>query len=228
MVRILALVLCSISLFAPPSAFSAEDWKQGINYFLVRPAQATSVEAGKVEVLEVLSYGCPACNSFLPTMQKLAAALPPNAKINYLPASFNPTEDWPMFQRAFFTAQALGVLDKTHEAMFDAVWKTGELAVVDPATNRLKNPLPAIEDAARWYVSHAGVKRDEFLNTARSFSVEAKMKAADRQIIVSQVDRTPTIIVNGKYRLNAESAGGYDQLISLVKWLVAKESGQGS
>jgi protein dithiol oxidoreductase (disulfide-forming) len=39
-----------------------------------------------------------------------------------------------------------------------------------------------------------------------------------------KVDRTPTLIVNGKYRVNTESAGGADQAAELVKWLVAKES----
>jgi len=39
-----------------------------------------------------------------------------------------------------------------------------------------------------------------------------------------RVDRTPTLVVNGKYRLNTESAGGADQSVELVKWLVAKES----
>jgi thiol:disulfide interchange protein DsbA len=38
------------------------------------------------------------------------------------------------------------------------------------------------------------------------------------------IDRTPTIVVNGKYRLQVESAGGTDQLIELVKYLVAKET----
>jgi thiol:disulfide interchange protein DsbA len=224
MSRLPVLFASILTLSFAPGAFAAETWKQGINYFLVTPTQQTNVAAGKIEVLEVFSYGCPACNSFLPTMQKLKAALPANAQIAYLPASFIPVEDWPMFQRAFFAAQSLGVVDRTHDAVFDAVWKTGELSIYDPATRRLKNPLPSIDDAAKFYASHAGVKREEFLNVARSFSVDTKMSAADRQVIVSKADRTPTIVVNGKYRLHAESAGGEPQLIDLVKWLVAKES----
>jgi thiol:disulfide interchange protein DsbA len=31
-------------------------------------------------------------------------------------------------------------------------------------------------------------------------------------------------VVNGKYRLTVSSAGGYDQVIELVNWLVAKET----
>jgi thiol:disulfide interchange protein DsbA len=159
-------------------------------------------------------------------MKRLKASLPANAQVVYLPASFLPSEDWPMFQRAFFAAQAVGIVDKTHDAMFDAVWNTGELAVSDPVTHRLKNPLPSIQDAARFYARTAGVKPEEFLAAAMSFGVETKMKMADAQIGEANALSTPTIIVNGKYRLLASSAGGYDQLIELVKHLVAKESPQ--
>jgi thiol:disulfide interchange protein DsbA len=49
------------------------------------------------------------------------------------------------------------------------------------------------------------------------------MKQADAQIRAYQADVTPTIIVNGKYRLTPRSAGGNEQFISLVKWLVNRE-----
>ena len=75
--------------------------------------------------------------------------MPPNAVLDYLPASFNPAEDWPMFQLAYLTAQTLGVADQTHDAMFNAVWQTGELAVIDPATQNIKSRVPTIEDAAQ-------------------------------------------------------------------------------
>jgi thiol:disulfide interchange protein DsbA len=174
--------------------------------------------------MEVFSYGCPACNSFQPIMKRLKASLPANAQVVYLPASFMTAEDWPMFQRAYFSAQAMGIAEKTHDAMFNAVWTSGELAVSDPKTNRLKNPMPSIDDAAHFYARVAGVKPDDFLATAKSFGVDAKMRMADAQIGAMQALSTPTIIVNGKYRLLASSAGGYDQLIELVKYLVAKES----
>ena len=205
----------------------AQNWTEGTHYFAVNPPQHTSVPPGKVEVLEVFSYACPACNAFQLVMKQLRASLPPNAQIAYLPASFRPDEDWPMFQRAFYAAQALGVVDRTHDAMFDAVWQTGELAISDPRTHALKNPLPTIEDAARFYQKTAGVKPETFLAAAKSFGVDSKMKIADSQIGMSQALSTPTIIVNGKYRLTAQTAGGYDQLIQLVKYLVARESGGG-
>lgn len=129
-----------------------------------------------------------------------------------------------MFQLAYFTAQTLGVADQTHDAMFNAVWQGGELAVIDPSTQGIKSRLPTIEDAAKFYKAQAGVPVEKFLATAKSFSVDSKVRAAEEMIQRYKVDRTPTLIVNGKYRVNAESAGGPDQAVELVKWLVAKES----
>src|SRR3974390_2980334 len=111
-----------LSLSVSVSAHSAQTWTEGVNYFLISPARPTSVPPGKVEVTEVFSYACPACNIFQPTMHKLKQSLPPNVVVNYLPAAFNTAEDWPMFQLAYITAQILGVDQQTHDAMFDAVW----------------------------------------------------------------------------------------------------------
>jgi thiol:disulfide interchange protein DsbA len=47
---------------------------------------------------------------------------------------------------------------------------------------------------------------------------------ADAEIGAAQAMSTPTIIVNGKWRLQAQTAGGIDQLVQLVKYLVAQES----
>ena len=199
-------------------------WTAGVNYFLIEPARPTSMTPGKVEVTEVFSYGCPACNAFLPTMRQLKQSLPANAVLDYVPAAFQTAEDWPMFQQAYITAQALGVADKAHEAMFDAIWKTGELAIMDPNTQTLKAKQPSIEDAAKFYARQTGVPVATFLNMAKSMSVDMKIKGDDDLMIQYRIDRTPTIIVNGKYRLHTESAGGPDKLIALVNYLVAKET----
>jgi thiol:disulfide interchange protein DsbA len=219
------LILCVCApVHSAPAPAAAPAWTEGVNYFLISPVRPTSLPAGKVEVTEVFSYACPACNLFVPTMHQLKAGLPPNAVLDYLPASFNPSEDWPMFQLAYLTAQTLGVADQTHDAMFNAIWQSGELAVIDPATRGIKAHLPTIEDAAKFYKAKAGVPVDKFLETAKGFTVDNKVRAAEESIQRYRVDRTPTIVVNGKYRVNSESAGGPDQLVALVKWLVAKES----
>jgi len=208
---------------AMPAQASAT-WTEGVNYFLIQPARTPSVPPGKIEVTEVFSYACPACNIFQPTMHKLKQAMPANVVVDYLPAAFNAAEDWPMFQLAYVTAQLLGVDQQTHDAMFDTVWKGGDLSITDTSTRALKSRMPTIEDAAKFYSQHAGVPVEKFIATSKSFSADLKVRTAEDLIAGYKVDRTPTIIVNGKYRLHVESAGGTDQLIDLVKYLVAKES----
>lgn len=219
-------LLALFSLILITGAAAAADsakWVEGRNYFLIVPARPTGLPAGKIQVTEVFSYACPACNQFQPYIAKLEHSVPSNAVINFVPASFNPAEDWPMFQLAYVTAQALGVADKAHDAMFEAVWTTGELATTDSAGG-LKPHMPSIEDAARFYQKQAAVPVAKFLATSKSFGVDSQVRLDEEAIRQFGVDRTPTLVVNGKYRLTVESAGGPDGLIELVNWLVAKES----
>lgn len=206
------------------SAAHAANFVAGNQYIVLPQPQPTNVAPGKVEVMEVFSYGCPACNAFQSIMKRLRAGLPANAQLVYLPASWHPEEDWHVFQRAFLTAQSLGVAEKAHDAMFEAVWSTGELAVSDPRTGRTVKKLPTIDDVARFYERVTGVKAADFLATAKSFGVDTKMRQADSQIIAMQVGATPTLVVNGKYRINAENLSSNDEFAELVKFLVAKES----
>ena len=210
------LVLTSIS--------HAQTWVEGTHYFPVVPAQPTSVPPGKIEVSEIFSYGCPYCAQINPLIEKFRRDLPANAQMVFVPASFNPSEDWPMFQRATCTAQNLGIFEKTHNQMFDAVWKTGELAISDPQTHRLRNPLPSIEDAARYYNHISGVPVQKFLDESKSFGVDTQMRRADSLLRAYHVDSTPTLIVNGKYRVTGVSAGGMAQMLEVARWLVAREA----
>ncbi len=220
-----SLWILAVLLAAAPWAGAATQWVEGRNYFVIQPAQPTSVGPGKIEVTEVFSYACPACNNFHPFMDRLQDSLPANVVVDYVPASFNPTEDWPMFQRAYYTALVLGLVNKhTHDAMFDAVWKTGELAVVVPGSNQLRRPPPSIEDAARFYARQAGVNPQTFVSTANSFGVDSKIRQADQYVRDCLVAETPTVIVNGTYRITPPSAGGYQQMIDVTKYLIAKLS----
>lgn len=217
-------ILASLLFALAGAAWADPNWKEGEQYFALQPPQPTSVAAGKVEVVEVFSYACPACNLFYPIINKLKASLPAQVQWRFLPASWHTEEDWKVFQRAYFAAQSLGIAERTHDKVFDAVWKTHELAIIDPSTNQLKKPLPSLGDVAAYYESVAKLKPGEFLAAAHSFSVDAHMREADAQIREYQVDETPSVIVNGKYRLTPRTAGGNDQFIALVQWLVKKES----
>ena len=84
-------------------------------------------------------------------------------------------------------------------------------------------PAPDIQDIARFYARETHVSAAKFVAASMSFAVDARIREADQYIRDCGVDETPTIIVNGKYRLNPSTAGGYDQLVDLVKYLVVRE-----
>lgn len=225
MFRRLAFCIGLLAWCAAAGAQGPTQWTEGTHYFRVDPPQPTSTP-GKIEVLDVFSYACPACNQYQPILNKLKAALPPSAQIAYLPAAFNTSEDWPVFQRGFLAAQALGISERSHDAMYDAVWGKGNLAVIEPTTHRVlpQSKQPTIEDLAKFYAGY-GVTAAQFLNAANSFGVNSNIKRCEAQMRDYQVDSTPTLIVNGKYRLTPQSAGGYLQTIDLVLYLVGREKG---
>jgi thiol:disulfide interchange protein DsbA len=216
---------------APAASASATDfvdtgkWVEGKHYFLISPTQPKVSNTSKIEVVEAFSYGCPACFQAHAFVDKLAASLPADAVMVYLPVAFRPDENWPVYQRAFYAAQALGVAAKAHDAMFDATWKTGETATYDLGTGRPKPQAqwPGIEDMAKFYTQF-GVSADEFVAVANSFSINTRMKRADELVKAYEVGSTPTFVIDGKYRFDVISAGGYPQMIELAKWLVAKEA----
>jgi predicted DsbA family dithiol-disulfide isomerase len=50
------------------------------------------------------------------------------------------------------------------------------------------------------------------------------MRAADAQVLAMKVTATPTLVINGKYKVINEGLKTNDELVDLVKFLVAKEA----
>ena len=187
------------------AAAKPTEWKEGQHYIVL--AKPTPPAAGKVEVTEVFSYACPHCAHFQPYADQLKSRLPAGVTFSYMPVVFNPS--WEPLARAYYTAQALGVLDKTHQALFDAL-------------HRDHKPLRTIEDLGGFYAGY-GVDPKNFVSTAQSFVVEGNLTQGRERAVAYQIESTPTLIVNGKYRLDAASAGGQGQAVELALWLVDKE-----
>ena len=214
MLKPLGILLAGlVATCATSAAFAADapapapaSWEEGKSYFPVNPPQPTAT-GDKVEVLEVFSYACPHCAHFQPYAEQLKQSLPAGAAFTYMPAVFNPS--WEPYARAYYTAESLGVVDKTHQALFDAL-------------HRDHLPLRTIDELAGFYAQN-GVDKAKFLATSASFEVESKLSRAQTIVKADGVDGTPSIVVNGKYRVTGASAGGYPQLIELVDWLVQKE-----
>ncbi len=192
----------------------------GRNWTRLNPAVPQNTPPGTVEVTEVFSYGCPACNAASSVVAKLRKSLPPKVVWTFVPPNWNSSESWPLFQRAYITAQAMGIADKTHEQVFEAVWRTGEIPLIDPATQRLRPKPPTIEDVAKFYAAHAGIKAEDFIATSKSFAVETKIGQADKLVRAYRADSTPTFVVAGKYKVNGQS---YDEMMAVIRFLVDKE-----
>jgi thiol:disulfide interchange protein DsbA len=200
-------------------------WVEGKDYERIDPAQPKLTGTDKIEVVEAFSYGCPACNAYHPTMNQLVKELPSNAVAAFLPASFMPQENWVSLQRAYLTAQALGVADKANDAMYTAVWGTRELSSekADGTGLKPKDALPTIDDIAKVYAKF-GADPKEFAAVANSFTINTKMKRSDELMKAYGVDGTPTLIIDGKYRVSPLKLGDPAKSIQLVNWLVAKEA----
>jgi len=207
---LLATAACSAD--TSPSA-AATTWTAGTDYTLIEPAQPTST-GDKIEVVEVFSYACPHCAHFQPYADELKSKLPANAQFVLIPAVFNPS--WEPFARAFYTAQALGLVDKTHQALFDAM-------------HRDHLPLGSLEALANFYAGY-GASSGNFLSTASSFVIEAKMSHGADLIRGYGVEATPTLVVNGKYRVGANSQRniGFPEMVQIALSLVRQEAKAGA
>jgi protein dithiol oxidoreductase (disulfide-forming) len=199
------------------SACSAEDaakgvprqWQVGQDYFLIEPAQA--VTGDKIQVTEVFSYACPHCAHFQPFAEELKSKLPPNAHFDLLPAVFN--SQWEPFARGFYAAKSLGLIDKTHQELFDAI-------------HRDHQPLHTLEDLANLFYANYGANPGNFLSTASSFVVEADLARGNDLVRAYHVDGTPSLIINGKYRVTglAERGIGFPEMVQLTLDLVKQEA----
>lgn len=205
-IALFGLIAAATSHAATPAApVSPMKWQEGTSYFLVEPPQPTA-SGSKVEVLEVFSYACIHCAHFQPTADTIKKELPSYASFSYMPAIFSP--QWEPYARAFYTAQSLGVLDKSHQALFDAL-------------HTQHKPLSDINALAAFYADY-GIDPAKFISASTSFEVESKMARSVAMVPKYGIDGTPSIIVNGKYRLNRGSAGSDEQVVELVKFLVEK------
>jgi thiol:disulfide interchange protein DsbA len=215
------LLTVTLLLISASAADAQMLWREGVHYNVLPTPTRAGAPADKIEVAEVFSYGCPYCDQAKENVAKLAKSLPADAAMTYVHASFAPSEAWPMFQRAYYTAQKLGIAEAVHEAVFDAVWRTGEIPLLDKATGKIRRPLPTIEDAAKFYARLGLVKQPEFLKVASSPEIDAAMKRADELVKLWKVPGTPCLVVNGRYIVNNEQS--FADQAKVVQFLITLE-----
>jgi len=169
----------------------------------VQPTQ----DASKVEVREFFWYGCPHCYKLEPYMEKWLKNRPKNVDFIRQPAVFN--AQWGKHAKAYFTAEYLGVVDKVHADFFLAI--------------QVKNEsLESESDLAAFFIAH-GVSKEDFSTAYSSFNVDSQMRKAKAMGPKYGITGVPAVVVNGKYLVNARTAGSNEKMIAVINQLIAQE-----
>lgn len=163
--------------------------------------------AGKVEVIEFFSYGCPHCHDFEPLLNNWAKGLPGDVNLVKVPITFNRPE-WTTLARIYYTLEAMGEAEKRGPAVFAAI-------------HDQKRPLYR-EDALMEWVAGSGIDAKRFSDTYKSFGVQSKVQRANQIAAAYKVSGVPMMAVGGRYIISASTAGGYEQMLKTVDELIAR------
>lgn len=185
----LALLFALTIALLPALAWSAPA-VEGRDYALIEGGAPYQPLAGKIEVAEVFAYWCNHCANFAPALEAWKRTQPKDVRLSYVPL---PQDSEDVFARGFFATQAAGALDKVHGPLFLAVHEEKSV----PSN-------PSIDELAAWYGQRGlNAKR---LKAAMAAPALADRLAAARQFAVrSGVEGTPTLIINGRYRILGNS-----------------------
>ena len=183
--------------FAAAGALAQQPWQQ------LNPAQPTE-GGGKVEVIEFFWYGCPHCYSLEPAVVTWAKKAPSDVAFKRVPAL--PSESWGEGARMFYTLESMGKLEEFHQKVFDAIHKQ----------NVNMNNKKARDE----WLQKNGIDPAKYAEVEKSFTVATKVNRAKQLTYAYRVESVPRVVVNGKYVVTAEQAGGVDRVFQIVDQLV--------
>lgn len=185
---------------------------EGVQYKAVNVSVSNpnrfEVPKDKVLVVEFFSYGCPWCFQLNPSLETWLKTKPSYVQFERIPVTFE--QGWDVYAKAFYTAEALGIVDKITPALFDAIHVKGE-------------DLTS-EKAMQAFFATQGVSKQNFEN-AFDFSpgIGMEIQRGANLMMAYQAFVVPTIVVNGKYYTNPTLVQGDDKLIiQVVNALVEK------
>ncbi|WP_129134845.1 thiol:disulfide interchange protein DsbA/DsbL [Luteimonas sp. YGD11-2] len=181
---------------------------EGTDFVTIANGQPFQPLNGQIEVVEVFGYTCPACAAFEPVFSAWKKRQPADVRVTPLAAPFGGS--WMPYARAFYTAESMGLVDRTHDAMFEAIH----------VQRRLSPQNASDQQIAGFYADH-GADAAQFASTMQSFTVNAKLKRAEQFLARAGVDATPTLVVNGRYRVLGGRA--FEEQLNTVEHLVARE-----
>jgi thiol:disulfide interchange protein DsbA len=188
--RLFCTALLGLAAGSATISASAADPQAGAQY-LVLPA-AQPIDTGRqVEVIEFFAYYCPHCYAFEPALEAWVKKQGDNIVFKRVHvqggASVLPQ------QRLFYTLDAMGLLNQYHQKVFDAMHQ-----------QHLR--LSSDEQVFDWVAAN-GIDRAKFVDTYRSFGIQARVRRAAAMMDAYGVDRWPLVVVDGRFVTSPSHAG---------------------
>ena len=181
---------------------------EGQDYVRIDGGAPFAPVKGTVEVVEAFSYTCNHCAAFEPQLATWAKALPKTARLVPLPVSFGGPTD--TFARVYFAARALKAPASAHGALFKALHEQGTL----PLRNATESEI------AQFYTRY-NLSPTKFLASMQSKAIADQARRAQAFVMRAGIEGTPTLIINGRYRI---TAGSREDTLRVADHLIARES----
>ena len=179
----------------------------GADKYKKLPSPQLTRTGDKIEVLEFFWYGCSHCYQFEPVIEKWLEEKAEYIEFVRIPGALN--KNWLPHARAFYAAKKLGVLDKIHRPLFDAIHKE-------------KRGILGEKHLKHFFVEY-GVLGEDFDKAYYSKDVQDDVRYAYSLALDYGLKGVPAIIVNGKYGTSTAMAGGYDGVIEVINSLAEEE-----
>lgn len=200
MKKLLASLLLLVSSFAVAEAPTV-----GSHFDAV--AQPISVDDHKrIEVMEIFWYGCIHCYQMEAPLNAWVKKLPADVYFKRVPGL--PNASWAPMAKAFYAMETLGVLEKHHTALFEAVHKTKTLNPTDEK---------AITD---WVVKQSGQDTLKVEAAFKSFTTNAALNKAALTFRASGATGVPSLVIDGKYITSSIMAGGNGQALQVADYII--------
>ena len=208
-IKSIFILAIAASLFACQGESSAQTPLSDSNYTLLNtPLDISSGD--KVEVAELFWYGCGHCFSLEPQVNKWKKDLPENASFVKVPAIFS--KRWEFHGKAFYTMEALGVLEEANDALFHKIH----------VERKPVNDLNAFIKFMEAY----GKTADDVTSAFNSFAVDTKFRNAQLITKKSTAAGVPAFLVDGKYHTSVKLAGSTDNLFNVIDQLIDKAAAE--
>jgi protein dithiol oxidoreductase (disulfide-forming) len=196
--RFLAAAFASTVLALAPAAA-----QQPPGVVVLDPPLPTDAK-GKIEVVEFFWYECPHCYALEPALEAWVKTLPSDVEFRRVPATFNDRLN--ISARVFYALEAMGLLDKLHRPLLDAIHKD-RLRITDEA------------QLSAW-LQGKGVDVAKFSSTLKSFAVEGRLKRATILVQGSKIDGVPALMVNGQYVIGAGGGGSEERMLAIASSMI--------